>query len=154
MWFVSVSFSIKVDRQKLILLHQLFETTLNRLNETLFQTILKLFSFFEILPWDSAFGFMFQICQILYFANAFRLDLVESFPTWEPYIEHSFGVWDTKSRALTTGQKQNSNSILWDLQQPCENMMSGQAGDKLLGNSNHNKMQLHVFYKRGRWSHC
>ena len=97
---------------------------------------------------------MFQICQILYFANAFRLDLVESFPTWEPYIEHSFGVWDTKSRALTTGQKQNSNSILWDLQQPCENMMSGQAGDKLAGNSNHNKMQLHVFYKRGRWSHC
>ena len=47
---------------------------------------------------------MFQIGQFLYFANAFRLDLVEGFPTRESYVEHSFGVWDTEARALTTGQ--------------------------------------------------
>lgn len=62
---------------------------------------------------------MFAVCQLLDFANAFCLDLIQSFATRQPNIVHSFRVLNTKTGPLTTSQEQDSNTVLRDFQQPC-----------------------------------
>lgn len=74
----------------------------------------------EISPWYCALWSMLCIRQLLYFADALCLDLIQSFAARETHIVHPFGVWNPKTGPLATSQQQHSHSVLGNLQKPCK----------------------------------
>lgn len=60
---------------------------------------------------------MSALGQLLDFADALRLDLVQGFAAGQPHVVHPLGVGDPQAAALTSSQQQRSHSALGDLQQ-------------------------------------
>lgn len=60
---------------------------------------------------------MSALRQLLDFADALGLDLVQGFAAGQPHVVHALGVGDPQAAALTSSQQQRPHAALGDLQQ-------------------------------------
>lgn len=68
----------------------------------------------NVLPGNTALGFLLLLSQLLQLQYAFSLDLKEGFVGRQPHVVHAFGIRDPQSGSLAPRQQQDGHFILSD----------------------------------------
>lgn len=68
----------------------------------------------NVLPGNTALGFLLLFSQLLQLQYAFSLDLKEGFVRRQPHVVHAFGIRDPQPGSLAPRQQQDGHFILSD----------------------------------------
>lgn len=66
----------------------------------------------NVLPGNTALGFLLLLGQLLQPQYALSLDLKEGFVRWQPHVVHAFGIRDPQSGPLATRQQKDGHFVL------------------------------------------